>query len=104
VLGATVRPDIVITGQVLEYDEGSVARLGVSVVALDVRARRVVWRSGTVARGTDGVWFFDDGLVALPTELACQISRGIVDRLLAGMGTQPPASPSEPPPPRINER
>jgi len=93
VLGATVRPDIVIAGQVLEYDEGSVARLGVSVVALDVRARRVIWRSGTQARGTDGVWFFDDGLVALPTELACQISRGVVDRMLAGMGAQPPVSP-----------
>ena len=83
-LGASLRPDLVIAGQVLEYDERGVPRLGFSAVALEGSKRRLVWRSSSFGEGDDGVWWFDVGRVSTPLGLACEMGRGVVEGLLAG--------------------
>lgn len=84
VLGVSLKPDLVIAGQVLEYDERGVPWLGFSVAALDVRRRRLVWRSSSSGGGDDGVWWFDAGRVSTPLGLACELGRGVVKELMAG--------------------
>ncbi len=83
-LGASLQPDRVIAGQVLEYDERGVPRLGFSAVALEGSKRRLVWRSSSFGEGDDGVWWFDAGRVSTPLGLACEMGRGVVEGLLAG--------------------
>ncbi len=88
-LGVSLRPDLVVAGQVLEYDERGVPRLGFSVAALDVRRRRLIWRSSSSGGGDDGVWWFGAGRVSTPLGLACELGRGVVKELLAGFSASP---------------
>lgn len=90
-LGASLRPDLVIAGQVLEYDERAIPWLGFSVAALEGRKRRLVWRSSSFGGGDDGVWWFDAGRVSTPQGLACELGRGVVEGLLAGFSGAAPA-------------
>jgi hypothetical protein len=82
-LGASLRPDLVVAGQVLEYDERGVPWLGFSVMALEGHTRRLIWRSSSTGAGDDGVWWFDAGRVSTPQGLACELGRGVVEGLLA---------------------
>jgi TolB-like protein len=81
-LGAILRPDFVVSGQVLEYEERGEPRLSFSVAVIERESRRLVWRSNSYARGDEGVWFFGAGRVSTPLGLACEMSRGVVERFV----------------------
>ncbi len=81
-LGAVLRPDFVVSGQVLEYEERGEPRLAFSVAVIERQSRKLVWRSNSYARGDEGVWFFGAGRVSTPLGLACELSRGVVERFV----------------------
>jgi hypothetical protein len=94
-LGALLQPDLVVSGQVLEYEERGEPRLSFSVAVMERKTRRLVWRSSSYARGNDGVWFFDAGRVSSPLGLACQMSRGVIERFVV-QGAPSDGSPTAP--------
>ncbi len=90
-LNASLRADLVVSGQVLEYYEGltGAPKIGFAVTVLDGRTRKVVWRSSSHAKGDDRVVFFGLNRISTASELACHMARSVVDRLL-----EPPGSPA----------
>jgi hypothetical protein len=83
-LRAVLQPTLVFTGQVQDFVEAGEPKIGFSVTGLEVATRKIVWRSSGYATGEDGVFFFDVGRVSMATDLACQMSSGIVQALTAG--------------------
>lgn len=81
-IGAVLRPDLVVAGQVLDYEERGEPRLAFSVTVIERQSRKLVWRSNSYARGDQGVWFFGAGRVSTPLGLACELSRGVVERFV----------------------
>jgi hypothetical protein len=88
-LGVTLSPDLIVSGQVLEYSESGEPKISFSVEAIDGHRRRLVAHTSSYARGDDGVFFFDFGRIRTPVGVVCEMSRGMADLLLRGR--PPPA-------------
>ena len=90
-INASLRADLIVSGEVLAYDEGltGVPKVSFAVVMLDGKTRRVVWRSSSHAKGDDNVMFFGLGRVTTATDLTCRMSRSVVDGLVAGQRPSP---------------
>lgn len=84
VLNATVHADLILSGQVLQWDEGGVGppRIGFTVTALLGEKRRVVWRSSSYATGEDRFGLFGTNRIRTSSELACQMARDVVQAFL----------------------
>ncbi len=89
-INASLRADLIVAGEVLAYDDGpsGIPKVNFSVLAIDGKTRRVVWRSNSRAQGDDGVFFFGLGSVTTASDLTCRVSRGVVDGFLAGKRPQ----------------
>jgi len=89
-LFAMLEADLLVTGVVAEYDdsEGDVGgtKVAFSVLAFDMKSRRVVWSSRSYNRGDDGVFFFDVGEVKLAAEMASRMAWAVIEQMIAGKG------------------
>jgi hypothetical protein len=78
--------DFVLTGTVREYQEalglGGNPTVAFSVRGIDPDLRQAVWASYSYNRGNDGVFFFDVGAVLSAHELASEMSRAVLERVL----------------------
>jgi len=86
VLNASLRADLIVFGQVFQFEEAGVGppRVSFSAVALDGPRKRVVWRSSSYATGDDRVIAFDIGRIRTATGLACRMAHAVVDGLVSG--------------------
>ncbi len=78
---AVLDVDIIVTGQVLDYQDyqGSVGKPKVDFTAevIERKSREVVWSSISYNQGDDGVFFFDWGRVNTAHAMASQMVRSI---------------------------
>jgi len=78
--------DLVLTGTVSDYiDKRSVdgfPRAVLSVRAINTWTRQIVWASTSYNRGNGGVFFFDVGMIHSAQELASEMARQTVVRML----------------------
>ena len=86
VLNASLRADLIVFGQVFQFDEAGLEppRVSFSAVALDGPKKRVVWRSNSYATGDDRVIAFELGKVRTAAGLACRMAHAMVDGLVEG--------------------
>ena len=70
--------DLIVTGKVLDYQDGGGDPLvNIEVIALERKSRRVVWSSIGYAHGGDGVYFFDTGKVNTAHDIASEMARWV---------------------------
>ena len=78
---AKLNVDLVVTGQVLDYQDyqGSFGKPKVDFTAevIERKSRKVVWSSTSYNQGDDGVFFFDWGRVNTASAMASQMVRSI---------------------------
>jgi hypothetical protein len=88
-LRALLEVDVVLFGEVTEYTEAGAGaaepEIEFSVRAIDTARRQVIWSSVSHGRGDDGVFFFDLGRVPTAHELASEMARGLIERLLSSV-------------------
>ena len=86
-LRALLEVDVVLFGEVTEYVEagaGTAApEIEFSVRGIDTARGQAIWSSVSHGRGDDGVFFFDMGRVETAHELASELARGVIERLLS---------------------
>jgi TolB-like protein len=90
----TLGADLVVAGDVLEFDAGGAPRLNFTVSVLDGHSNRTVWQSTSYNTGDDGVFFYDVGRVSTASSLACRMVRTAVDGMLTAKPTATPELPS----------
>jgi hypothetical protein len=73
-----LRTDLVLTGYVRDYDDGSIPKVDFTVLLLDNANSEVLWQSTSHNQGNDGVFFFDAGSVGTAAGLACRMAREVV--------------------------
>lgn len=83
--------DLVLAGYLRDFDEGTVPKVEFTTLLLDHRDSEVLWQSSSGNKGDDGVYFFDAGMEATATGLACRMVRAVVDGLNKLPPTPPPA-------------
>jgi hypothetical protein len=87
VLFEAVDADLVVTGEVTDFQEGGGAeaapKVEFTVTVFERKGKRVVWSSRSSVDGDDGVWLFDWGMTRTAHELAAimaeAVVRGLVD-------------------------
>ncbi len=77
-----VEADLILTGEVMDYEDyqganGS-AKVDFSVKMLDRKSREVVWSSHSYNNGDDWVWFFQVGKVNTAEAMAMRMTRAVV--------------------------
>src|SRR5204863_3695762 len=84
VVSELLHADLILSGVVRDHADGAVPRVGFTATLIDRRDSEVVWMASSYAKGDDGVFFFDAGLVATAGDLSCRMARGAVQRLIGG--------------------
>jgi hypothetical protein len=77
--------DIVIAGTVYEYRDGgpgSAPQIEFSAYAIDTRARKVAWITRSADNGAEAVNFFESGMVRTAPELASEMTKAILRRVV----------------------
>ncbi|MBI5071138.1 MAG: hypothetical protein HZB56_23220 [Deltaproteobacteria bacterium] len=82
--------DLVLGGEVLEYEDSGPPRVNLTATVLDRGSGEVVWQSLSHNRGDDWVFFFDVGRVSTALALGCSMVGNVVD----GMSGDTPATES----------
>jgi hypothetical protein len=85
VLLELVNADLVLTGIVHQFDDGSadaVPRVQFSAMLLERQNDEIVWQSTSASTGRDGVFFFDAGAVGTPGDLTCRMVQRVVQRMV----------------------
>ena len=77
--------DLVLTGNVFEYDDYSgpwgTPKVNFSVRIYDTKTRQVGWSSISYNKGDDGVFFFNQGRVNTAHAMASKMARAVVEKL-----------------------
>lgn len=74
--------ETILIGDVFEFDEDArTPTIGFSLLLLDRKTDRVLWRSSSYNHGDDGVFFFELGRVGTAAELACRMLAATVDAM-----------------------
>jgi hypothetical protein len=79
---STTDADLVVSGSVMHYLDSPYAALDpeveFSVQVYERKSRKVVWTSRSVARGGDGVYFFNKGFRSTACRLGSELSRATI--------------------------
>ena len=86
----TLGADLVLAGEVLDYDDAATPKVNFSVTVLDRGSGEALWQSISHNQGDDGVFFFDAGRVSTAHDLTCRMAAAVGD----GMTGALPATPS----------
>lgn len=94
----SLRADFILTGKVMEYEDGGGnPKVEFSVLVFERKRKKVVWESWSYNQGDDGVRFFDWGRVITAAPLATKMAQAVV-RDMTALGTiQGGQRPEEPP-------
>jgi hypothetical protein len=90
ILLGVLEADLILGGEVLEYEDSAPPRVNVAATVLDRGSGEVVFQSLSHARGDDWVFFFGAGQVSTAHRLACRMIGSVVD----GMGGATPGTES----------
>jgi hypothetical protein len=69
--------DLIVSGEVLQYDDAGVPKAEFNTLVLD-RKESLVWQSSSRGKGDDAVTFFDFGRIDTVSELVCRMAAGVV--------------------------
>jgi TolB-like protein len=87
VLSATLDADLVVAGYVFDYeDSSSVPSTNFTVMVIDRKTGRVVWKSTSYNKGTDSETLFGLRTVGTAPDLACRMVRGVLDVMNGSTG------------------
>jgi hypothetical protein len=82
-MGVELDVDLVVSGEVLQFEEGGIPKVEFTILVLD-RDGKLVWRSTSRNTGSDSVTVFEFGFLPTAGEVACRMSAAVVAGLASG--------------------